>query len=287
MKRIRIVSFTILLVVGLHLWNTAPADAHILAVADGKVVSLEEVIDDLKGVRLVFMGELHDHPGHHMAQLQVIRALHDAGVPVAIGLEMFRTDSQKALDMWVAGRISERRFLRTYSDNWSMWPEYREIFHEARGRKIPMVGLNISRKITQQVARSGFASLSPKEVGQLPGKVRCDVDQEYKEYIRRVLGGHAHNNSTFDNFCEAQLLWDTVMADALLGFLATHPEHTVVVLAGSGHAWKYGIPEQIRREAEVPYRVLLPEIPGRVEAGSITAAETDYLMLGLEEAPLH
>jgi uncharacterized iron-regulated protein len=287
MKRIRAVCFAILLVVGLHLGNAASAGAHILDLADGEFVSFEEVIDDLKGARLVFMGELHDHKGHHMAQLQVIRALHDAGVPVAIGLEMFRTDSQKALDMWVAGRTSERRFLRTYFDNWSMWPEYREIFLEAREKKIPMVGLNISREITQQVARSGFGSLSPKEVGQLPGKVRCDVDEKYKEYIRRVLGGHAHNNSTFDNFCEAQLLWDTVMADALLDFLATHPEHTMVVLTGSGHAWKYGIPEQIRREAEIPYRVLLPEIPGRVEVGSITPAETDYLMLGLEEAPLH
>ena len=287
MKRIQAVCFAIILIAGFHLGSAASAGAHILMVADREVVSFEEVIEDLKGVRLVFMGELHDNPGHHMAQLQVIRALHDAGVPVAIGLEMFRTDSQKALDRWVAGRLSETRFLRTYFDNWSMWPEYREIFLEAREKKIPMVGLNISREITQKVARNGFDSLSPKEVGQLPGKVRCDVDQEYKDYIRRVLGGHAHNNSTFDNFCEAQMLWDAVMADALLKFLADHPEHTVVVLTGSGHAWKYGIPEQISRETEVPYRVLLPEIPGRVEAGSVTPAETDYLMLGLEEGPLH
>lgn len=287
MKRIRLAFLLILLAVGLNLGNAVPAGAHILNVANGEFVSFEEVIEDLQGVRLVFMGELHDNMGHHQAQLQVIRALHDAGVPVAIGLEMFRTDSQKTLDRWVAGKMSEQRFLRTYFDNWSMWPEYREIFLEAREGKLPLVGLNISREITQRVARSGFASLSPQEVGQLPARVRCDVDQKYKDYIRRVLGGHVHNNSSFLHFCEAQLLWDTVMADALLDFLASHPNHVVVVLTGSGHAWKYGIPEQISRETEVPYRVLLPEIPGRIESEDVTPAEADYLMLGLEEGPLH
>jgi len=284
MKRL----FAILLIAGLHLGFSASADAHTMNLADGGFVSFDEIVEDLKGVRLVFMGELHDNTGHHRAQLQVIRALRHAGVPVAIGLEMFRSDSQEALDQWVAGDISEKRFLRRhYFENWSMWPEYREIFIEAREKKIPMVGLNISRKITQRVARSGFASLSAREVGQLPGKVRCDVDEKYKEYIRRVLGGHVHNNSSFLHFCEAQLLWDTVMADALLDFLKTHPNHIVVVLTGSGHAWKYGIPEQISREAKVPYRVLLPEIPGRIEAGNVTHAEADYLMMGLEEGPLH
>lgn len=287
MKRIRLAFLLVPLAVGLNLGNAVSAGAHILNVADGEFVSFDEVIEDLRGVRLVFMGELHDNMGHHRAQLQVIRALHDAGAPVAIGLEMFRTDSQKALDRWVAGKMSEQRFLRTYFDNWSMWPAYREIFLEARERKLPLVGLNISREITQRVARSGFASLSPQEVGQLPGRVRCDVDQKYKEYIRRVLGGHVHNNSSFLHFCEAQLLWDTVMADALLDFLETHPNHVVVVLTGSGHAWKYGIPEQIGRETEVPYRVLLPEIPGRIEVDDVTPAEADYLMLGLEEGPLH
>lgn len=265
-----------------------PADgrAHILKVADGTYVSFAEMVEDLQSVRLVFMGELHDDAGHHRAQLQVIRALRQSGVPVAVGLEMFRSDSQAALDRWVAGKMSENDFLKVYRENWSMWPSYKEIFRYARIERIPLVGLNIPRGITQQVARNGFASLPPQQLGELPG-VRCDVDANYEEYMRRVLGGHAHNNSSFLHFCEAQMLWDTVMADALLAFLAAHPDYIVVVLAGSGHAWKYGIPEQIRRQSTVPFRVLLPEIPGRISEEDATTTEADYLMLGLEQAPLH
>jgi len=275
-----------LLVAAFLLGTPTRGRAHILRVEDGHYVSLAEMLDDLKGVQLVFMGELHDHAGHHRAQLQVINGLKDMGVPVAVGLEMFRQESQWALDRWVAGTMPVGEFLRIYSDNWSRWSVYREIFFTSRRKKIPMVGLNISREITRKVARNGFASLTPEQAGQIPG-VRCDVDEKYRNYIRRVLGGHGGDDESFIHFCEAQMLWDSAMARALLDFLAANPNYTVVVLTGSGHAWKYGIPEQVKRQKEVPYRVLLPEIRGRIEAGDATPAEADYLMLGLDEAPLH
>jgi uncharacterized iron-regulated protein len=275
-----------ILLLSLLLPGAGSADAHTLRVADGSYVSLPELVADLLGVRLVFMGEIHDNAAHHRAQLQVIRALREAGAKVAVGLEMFRRDSQGALDLWVAGRMSEESFLKVYHQNWSMWPQYREIFHYARQAGIPLVSLNLPREITQQVARSGFASLSPQQLGELPG-VRCDVDARYQEFIRRALGGHGHNGNSFLHFCEAQLLWDTVMAQALLDYLARNPEAVVVVLAGNGHAWKFGIPEQIRRRGDVPLRVLLPELRGRIEAGNVTANEADYLLLGLDQGPLH
>jgi len=60
-----------------------------------------------------------------------------------------------------------------------------------------------------------------------------------------------------------------------------------VVLAGNGHAWRYGIPEQLRRRAELSYRILLPEVPGRQDRSNTTGAEGDYLLLGLGQGELH
>jgi len=259
---------------------------HILRVGNGDFVTLAEVIDDLRGVRLVFMGELHDNTAHHRAQLQVIKELHDAGMEVTIGLEMFRSIDQPALDRWTRGAMNEEEFLPIFNRNWSMWQEYSGIFLYARDEGLPMVGLNIPREVTRQVARNGMAALTRRQLGELPG-VRCDVDARYKEFIRKTLGGHEHNGASFLNFCEAQMLWDTVMAQALLDYIADHPGQLVVVLAGNGHAWKFGIPEQIRRRSGVEFRVLLPEVTGRIEPGRIGPSEADYLMLGVEEAPLH
>jgi uncharacterized iron-regulated protein len=266
--------------------TAAPGHAHTLRVADGTYVGFAELIEELRGVRLVFMGEMHDNEGHHRAQLQVVRALKEAGAPLVVGLEMIRRENQGTLDLWVSGKMSEENFLKVYRQNWGLWPVYRDIFHYARQEKVPLLGLNLSRAITQQVARNGFASLSPQQMGELP-TVRCDVDARYQEFIRRSLGGHAHNGAQFLHFCEAQMLWDNVMAQTLLDYLARHPDATIVVLAGSGHAWKHGIPEQIRRRREVEMRVLLPEVPGRIDPGNITTAEADYLLMGVDEAPLH
>jgi uncharacterized iron-regulated protein len=263
-----------------------PASAHTLDLRSGGYVSFPDLIRDLASVRLVFIGELHDNAAHHRGQLQVIRALKEAGVPVVVGLEMMRKESQGALDLWTAGRMEEERFRLVFDQNWGMWPYYRDIFLYAREAQVPLLALNLPRGITQQVARNGFASLTPQQSGELP-TVRCDVDAAYQEFIRRSLGGHAHNGNSFRNFCEAQMLWDSVMARTLLDFLEKNPGAVVVVLAGSGHAWKYGIPEQIRRLEEVGYRVLLPFVPNRIEPGRISVKEADYLLLGLEEGPLH
>ncbi|MGE5312018.1 MAG: ChaN family lipoprotein, partial [Nitrospirota bacterium] len=215
------------------------------------------------------------------AQLEVIRRLHESGVPIAVGLEMFRRDTQEQLDRWVNGELDEKSFQKIYFDNWSLpWNLYRDIFVFARDHKIPLVGLNVPRDITRQIAREGFASLTPEQLGDMPA-VSCVVDDAYAAFIRRSLGMHAHGDMNFTRFCEAQLFWDTAMAWNAIRFLKDHPSSTMVVIAGSGHAWKRGIPAQVTTRTPLPFRVILPEIPGRLERETVRLDDTDYLWLGI------
>ena len=266
-----------LLVITLLFLNHCIGQHRIVRVSDRAEVTMADVMDDLRQVRLVFVGEVHDQEEHHMMQLAIIQGLRDRGVRLAIGLEMFRNDSQTNLDRWTSGKLSEASFEPLYYDNWNFPLKlYRDIFFYARDNQIRMVGLNISREITHQVAQEGFASLSPEQVGELP-EVRCDVDATYEDFIRRSFDMHEHGGMEFIYFCEAQLVWDTVMAWNLLQFLADNPDHVVVVLAGNGHAWKRCIPEQVRRRSKMPYRVILPEPPGSMAPGSISLDDADYI----------
>ena len=276
-----IVSVLILFSLSIVLCSQAPKTDRLLRVSDGQTVSLAALVKDLSKCRLVFVGELHTTQSHHHAQLQIIRALKEAGTPVAIGLEMFRRESQPDLDRWVQGELSEKEFEQIYYKNWNYpYRLYKDIFLYAREHKIPMVGLNVPPEVTKQVAREGFDSLSPKQRGDLP-MVTCRVDPEYLAFIRRSLAMHGHGGLDFIKFCEAQLVWDTAMAWSLLRYLEQNPEVTVVVVAGSGHSWKRGIPRQISSRSPLPFRVILPEIPGRVEPENVSENETDYLWLGL------
>ena len=272
------IALAALLIFGFFLASKALAHPHIMRVADRQEISFEEMMEDLRGVELVFVGELHDHPGHHQAQLEIIKGLQNTGTHPTIALEMFRKDSQKVLDQWVDGGISERRFLRHYEDNWSMWPKYRDIFLFARDQRIRMVGLNIPRDITRQVATRGFSSLTRKQIQSLEG-VSCNVDPAYQDYIRRAMGIHHNHGDSFIRFCEAQLVWDHAMAKNLAEHLKGGLLRSVVILAGSGHSWKYGIPTQLKNYGEATFRVVLPEVRGRMDRNSVTRAEADYLWL--------
>lgn len=258
-----------------------PKNPRVLDVATGVETTLNEIISVIvKNKRIIFVGEHHNEERHHTAQLLVIRALHEAGVPVAIGLEMFRAESQGDLDRWVTGQLREKDFQKVYSNNWNYpWILYSRIFEYAKNMSIPLVGLNVPRAITLHVAQEGFQSLSKEERGKLPD-VKCDVDQDYMAFIKKAYGAHAHGNLNFTHFCEAQLVWDTVMAVNALDYLEANPRYTMVLLTGTGHAWKRGIPAQIRRRSELQCIVFLPHIPKNIEPGLISVEDADYIMVG-------
>jgi uncharacterized iron-regulated protein len=240
---------------------------------------------------VVFFGALdviQAHLTHRIYDLQnnkemllseVISSLNEAGVRVAIGLEMFRNDSQQALDHWVAGNIGEAEFQKIYYDNWTYpWSAYQMIFEYAKKEKIPMIGLNVPRDITRQVSRKGFNSLSEEQKGKL-ANVSCRVDKEYMDYIKKAFGGHGHGKLNFTYFCEAQLVWDSAMAINTLEYLKKYPDAVVVLLAGTGHVRKGAVPRQISLRSETPLAVILPKIKGIIDRQTVSNKDADYIML--------
>lgn len=274
MKRL----FALCCLLVLSLTEAAWAHPHILSISSGKEISFSELLDDLEGVRIVFVGEFHDNAGHHQMQQAVIAGLQSRKRSVAVGLEMFQQESQIHLDRWVAGKIPERAFRKIFDANWSYWPVYRPIFVEARKNATPMVGLNIPRELVQAVAKAGVAALPEDRLGPLKG-ISCVVDPAYEEVLRRALGGHSGEGRSFYFFCEAQLLWDTAMANRIVDYLRQNPQAMMVVLAGNTHAWKHGVPTQVVRQANLSYRVLLPEVELRLNRNNIRPEDADYLWL--------
>jgi uncharacterized iron-regulated protein len=221
-------------------------DQRVLRLSDHSVVTLAQVLEDIKDVPVIIVGELHDTAPHHWMQLRVIQGLDEADATVAVGLEMFEAQQQYQLDRWLRGELSEKEFIPIYLRNWNYdWNLYAD---EGLLQELPPVS--------------------------------CNVDKDYEEFIRRALeSAHGHGTG-FQHFCEAQLVWDTVMAWHALKFLERNRDHHVVILAGSGHAWKRGIAEQIRRQSDLLYRVILPENP-RLDRNHATTEDTDYLWLDL------
>ena len=281
MKKLALISLSLLVFFSALTVAKTQSHQRLYDINHGKEIIMPEVIAALKQKRIIIVGEHHNNKKHHEAQLNVIRTLNDSGVSVAVGLEMFRSDSQQALDQWVAGDVDEEQFKKIFYDNWGYsWENYRVIFDYARKEEVPLIGLNVPRDITRQVSRHGFQSLNEEQRGKL-SNIACRVDKEYMDYIKKAFGGHGHGKLNFTYFCEAQLVWDTVMAINALDYLNKNPNAAVVVLTGTGHAQKNAIPRQIRERSQVAHAVILPEVKGIIDPETVDIADADYIILGL------
>lgn len=266
---------------GIGLWscNGALLSTHLplYDLAAGLPLNPEQAVLRLEKAPIILVGEHHSNPDHHKIQLAVIQSLERAGRQVAIGLEMFRKESQPALDQWIAGNLTEEEFSAIYLENWNFpWSIYRDIFIYARDHGIAMVGLNAAEGITRQVAYHGYDSLSDDQKAQI-GNISCNVSRRYKAFIRDAFGAHAHGNLDFTNFCEAQLIWDTVMAENALAYHRRHPQNHLIILAGTGHARKMGIPAQIKKRFGPPVLVILPETEESITIENTGFEDADVL----------
>jgi hypothetical protein len=136
---------------------------------------------------------------------------------------------------------------------------YKGILDEAKTRRLKVLCLNIERELVRRVGQQGIAGLSPEDRAKLP---EMDLtDKEHRRYLASIYRNH-HGGSAkdFENFYQAQCLWDEAMADTLSRFLlsAEGRGKTVLVVAGSGHvAFDFGIPKRLYRRTPVHYKTII------------------------------
>lgn len=263
------------------LYGNAFGHTIITRLSDGAILTVPQLAAAAARSEVVLIGESHDDPYHHELQLDLLKALQAARSPMAIGLEMMQSDSQKELDDWVAGTFGEPEMRQAFEKNWTDWELYRDIFIFARQNRIPMVALNVPLAIVRKVSRDGFAALTPEERKNLPAGTSCDLSNRQIAFLRKTFGAvqyHLQNGKKFNNFCEAQTVRNSGMAVAIARYLEKEPRRKLVVLTGVWHAVKYAIPEQLRRlGSRLNSTVILPETP-YLNSSNSGENEADYLV---------
>ncbi len=246
--------------------------------------SFDRVMDQLEKSRVIYVGEVHTDYGCHLLQLRIIQALFQADPNLAIGMEMFPRSSQKALDGYINGTIkSEKEFLRK-SHYFSVWGYdyrlYQGIIGYARLHKIPIIGLNLDKKIVSQVFRRGnMDGLSEKQLKAIAPERNLDVPG-YRQRLARAFAAHdltGVGRKHFDGFIQAQSIWDETMAQTIADYLIAHPGKKMVVIAGIGHVYKNSaIPPRVARR--LPVRQSVVAGIGFGDTGLLPGQRLDYLL---------
>jgi len=236
-----------------------PKVGDILHLPTGIYVSESQMLDIATQARIVYVGETHDNPAAHRLELAVLRTLTDRYPgQVALGMEMFTPDQQKALDQWVAGKLTEKEFLRKsrWYQVWRMnYAYYKPILDFARERKIPVIGLNAEKSTVDALIHHDLAQLSEKERNKIPAEMDL-TDPYQRAMVKATFAGHEHGSGELAAFERVQTLWDETMAHnvaAYLGSAAGKNRHMMVMAGGNHIQYGFGIPRRVFRRLPTSY----------------------------------
>ena len=236
------------------LWSFPATAQQIISPLHQGSYDRQTVLAELAQAKVIYLGETHDSPDDHQAQLEILRSLHSKNPKIAIALEMFQRPYQKVLDQYLAGELTEAQLQEQgqYHQRWGFpWEHYAPILRFAKENSLPLLALNTPTEVTRKVSRTGLESLTSAEKQLIPPLSAIDVsNSSYRQRVLQAYQGHKRAGSAadFERFFQAQVLWDETMAETIANFLGTNPSYQVVVLAGQGHiTCGYGIPDRVAR----------------------------------------
>ncbi len=223
-------------------------DYRLVDPSTGGVMSVDAAAARLADADVVFLGETHRHPGNHLAQMALFRALHERRSDVALSLEQFERDVQPVVDQYLAGEIGEA-VLRDKGRAWDNYPvSYRPLVEYAKANGLAVIAAEASTMVVRCVGRQGpsFLEALPTDKRDWAAARLFLNNGPYKDRFIAFAtadGGHGEPGSEDDGVSEAvlrsfaaQVTRDDTMAESIVNHIAAHPGNQVVHLNGSFHS---------------------------------------------------
>ena len=287
--------------------------AYVLIRTDGgtrepTVVTVAQAADALAHYDVVFLGESHRHPGNHLAEMALFRAIQERVGAVTLSMEQFERDVQPVVDEYLAGKIGETPFLGE-SRAWDNYAtSYRPLLEYAKEHHLPVLAANAPEMVVRCVGREGpafLARMKPEQRGCAAATVHLE-DGPYKNKFLGFVGGDAGHGG--DPNAEkatgnkppseralrsyaAQVTRDDTMAESIARHLQTHPGRKVIHINGAFHSDSFlGTVERLKaRLPNLKIAVVNPIEPEDMGHPALTVADaktgTFVLMLRPQPEP--
>jgi uncharacterized iron-regulated protein len=224
-----------------------------------QVANLAQVADALSGYDVVFYGERHSHPGVHLQQMKLLRALVERNPRWILSFEQFERDVQGVVDDYLAGRIGESALI----DKGRAWnnydASYRPLLLFAKEHHLPVVAAEAPGWSVSCVGQWGtgiFEQFTPLERSWVAAEVHVAPGAYQDKYLRFLSDSPAHGGGAAaspesaaraQRSFAAQVTRDDTMAESIERALQQHPGYKVFHLTGNFHAEGFlGTVERLR-----------------------------------------
>ncbi len=239
-------------------------DAGIWDVESGQLLTAEELEERAGAATVIIVGESHGTAFHHERQKELLERIEQGdGRTLGVGMEMIEARFQEVVDRYLAQEISEDEFLEgvQWESRWGVDMDYyAPVWRLARAQGLRLIALNAPRELVRAVGQEGVDGLGHEEREALP---ELDLEearaQQYRQHLSRFLGAHGHgevDEEALDRFFQAQMVWDSAMAQEALEALQEGLDAMYLVV-GRGHMERgYGIPMVLQQRGLAPDEVL-------------------------------
>lgn len=238
----------------------------------GEPAAYNDMLEDLAGVDVVYLGERHTLMRHHEIQYKVVSELIKMGYEIVLGLEQIEAFQQPIVDKYNQGQIDYEQLAEeiNWADRWSNYLDYREIVEIVHDNGGTIAALNARKETVRKVAMMGLNRLAAGDRAELADEIDVSNEQ-YRQLMNRTMMVMSHvkdNPKMLENMFTAQVCRDETMAENMFKAIRDCKKDKVkgVVLCGSGHVnYRNGIPDRLkRRMPEVKDRVIVLSSSGDV-----------------------
>ena len=217
------------------------------ALDDDPTVVARRIAARARLAQVVYVGESHDNPHHHLDQSRVLEAMLAGGARPTLAFEMLDQGQQAAVDGAMGGSASPAALatlLEWHERGWPAFEMYWPLFDLARRDGLPIVALDLDRSSVRRIAKAGLGVLPADELRLLASRLAPDARRE-QGIARDIEAAHCGllPAGAVPGMVDAWHARNVAMARRILQALERAPQ--VVVIAGRGHQAPGGLADQV------------------------------------------
>lgn len=243
------------------------------AVGNDPAVVARIVAARARDAQVVYLGESHDNPHHHVDQARVLESMLASGARPALAFEMLSGDQQPAVNEATAPGADPAALgarLRWQERGWPDFTMYRPLFDLARRYGLPVVALDLDQPTVRRIAKTGLAGLPAGERSGLASRLDPDPGRD-AALARDIDVAHCGllPGSAVPSMVDAWHARNVNMGRRIVQALERVSQ--VVVIVGRGHQDPGGLPDQVESLRPGTRQLILDLVEaGSEEAPTIT-----------------
>jgi uncharacterized iron-regulated protein len=204
----------------------------------------QQLLNDIVDKEYILLGETHDNPAHHNYQAWVIDQLNAEGRTLSVAFEMLTPKQGRALakqQIQSADQIFDA--VEWEKTGWPAREMYKPVFVATLNAGYDLHAANIDRRELSQIIMQGEDSLPE----HFKVKLQENPLSEESEALLRTGIVESHCQMLPESMVPAMMLGQRVRDAAIANSLVSNKaKDGIVLIAGSGHTQKNGVPGFIR-----------------------------------------